>query len=99
MKLILNKSGKSLLVGFLFFTNLGNAQKTASEELEAIINTVEEFKLFDYDEYPLGRYLADFEKQDADFAKTQLSELQQIAQDSLTETEQISWELLRFRIE
>lgn len=99
MKVILNKSGKFLLVGFLFFTNLGMAQETASKELEGIIDTVAQFKLFDYNEYPLGRHLADFEKKDADFAKTQLSELQQIARGSLSETEKISWELLRFTLQ
>ncbi len=96
---ILKKSGLSFLLSFLFLVNLGNAQKTATKELEAIIATVEQFKLFDYNEYPLGRYLADFEKQDADFATSQLFSLQQIVRDSLCETEQISWELLRFTLQ
>ena len=95
----MKKSQLLLLVGFLFFSSYGIAQKSASEELQEIIKSVEEFKLVDYKEYPLGRYVAKLEKQDADFASAQLTALGKLKRDNLSETEQISWELLRFTLQ
>ena len=95
----MKKSRLLLLVGFLFFSSYGIAQKSDLEELQEIIKSVEEFKLGDYEEYPLGRYVTELEKQDADFASAQLTALGKLKRDNLSETEQISWELLRFTLQ
>ncbi|MGB3149851.1 MAG: DUF885 domain-containing protein, partial [Maribacter sp.] len=75
------------------------AQKKSDADLETIIKAVEDFKLFDYEVYPLGRYTVDFEKKDADFARNQLLAMQQLDRNDLSETEQISYELLRFTLQ
>ena len=90
--------GVSFLVTFLISIT-GLAQETNAKKLEAVIAEVSEFKQFDYVEYPLGRYQAELEKKDADFAQSQLKALAQIALSGLSETEQISYELLRFSLQ
>lgn len=95
----MKKSQLLLLVGLVFYSSYGIAQKSTSEELQEIIKSVEEFQLFDYKEYPLGRYVGELEKQDADFASAQLTALEQQEKANLSETEQISWELLRFTLQ
>ncbi|WP_224484990.1 DUF885 domain-containing protein [Robertkochia aurantiaca] len=75
-----------------------NAEKTsnAAEELKGVITTVDTFKLYERDEYPLGRFDSVIYKKDADFAGTQLKRLEEIDTASLDETELISWKLLHF---
>ena len=80
---------------FYFSVVTVSPQKSDLEELQEIIKSVEEFKLVDYEEYPLGRYVTELEKQDADFASAQLTALGKLKRDNLSETELISWELLR----
>ncbi|MCF8713487.1 DUF885 domain-containing protein [Joostella atrarenae] len=70
-----------------------------SEALASVIQTVEDFKLYDRKDHPLGRYEKELFKKDAEFASEQLDKLKQIPLESLSETEQISWELLRFSLQ
>lgn len=77
----------------------GVAQGSPSDALEKVIDTVTKFRVYDATAYPLGRHLAELEKQKADFAQMQLKELEKIDLEGLTETEQISHELLRFRLQ
>jgi uncharacterized protein (DUF885 family) len=70
-----------------------------SKALENVIDTVSKFRVYEYSEYPLGRHLVALEKKNADFAQVQLQELEKIDFADLTETEQISYELLRFRLQ
>ncbi|WP_417443218.1 DUF885 domain-containing protein [Joostella sp.] len=70
-----------------------------SEALASVIQTVEDFKLYDRKDHPLGRYEKELFKKDAEFASEQLDRLKQIPLESLSETEQISWELLRFSLQ
>lgn len=71
----------------------------ASEDLEAVIDTVQSFKLYDSKEHPLGRYEKALFKKDADFAAMQLEKLAAIDTQGLSDTELISWELLRFKLQ
>lgn len=71
----------------------------ASQELKAVIEKVETFKLYDNEAYPLGRYNAALEQKYAEFAKTQLARLDSIDAKTLSETERISLELLRFSLQ
>lgn len=70
-----------------------------SEALASVIQTVEDFKLYDRKDHPLGRYEKELFKKDVEFASEQLDKLKQIPLESLSETEQISWELLRFSLQ
>ena len=83
----------------LMVSTMGLAQDTNAQALENVIGTVSKFRVHDYAQYPLGRHLAELEKKNADFAQTQLKELKKIDFSVLTETEQISYELLRFRLQ
>ncbi|UWX56628.1 DUF885 domain-containing protein [Maribacter litopenaei] len=73
-----------------------HAQK---EALEKIIEEVESFQLYDRNEFPLGRYLPEVYKKDADFAAKQLKKLESVETKNLSETEKISLELLQFTIQ
>lgn len=92
----------SVIVCLLFVLMTGTtglAQVNSTQQLEAVIDAVATFKLYDYTEYPLGRHLVELEKKDAAFAQSQLSVLEEISISGLTETERISYELLRFRLQ
>lgn len=77
----------------------GFAQVSPAQALENVIDTVSKFRVYDYGDYPLGRHLAELEKEQADFAQKQVKELEKIDFSTLTETEQISYELMRFRLQ
>jgi len=94
----LNSVRVALLLPLIIITT-GVAQDTNTKKLESVIAEVSDFKLFDYAEYPLGRYQSELEKKDADFAQLRLKVLEQIDFKALTETEQISYELLRFQLQ
>ena len=83
----------------LMVSTMGLAQDTNAQALQNVIDTVSKFRVHDYVQYPLGRHLAELEKKNVDFAQTQLKELKKIDFSVLTETEQISYELLRFRLQ
>lgn len=86
---------------FVFLTGASYAQevKDASQNLDAIIKTVEDFKPFDEKVHPLGRYEVDLELKKAEFAEKQLKRLDSVSTEKLTETETISLELLRFMLQ
>ncbi|PIB26353.1 hypothetical protein BFP75_08840 [Maribacter sp. 4G9] len=86
----------TLWVGTLLYLNPLQAQK---EVLEKIIGEVEAFELYDRNEFPLGRYLPEVYKKDADFASEQLAKLESVETDDLSETELISLELLKFSLQ
>ena len=76
-----------------------SAQQKASEELKNIIQTVEGYEAYDSKAYPLGRFQEELKKQESDFAQSQLVELKKLNSSELSETEQISAELIRFRLQ
>ncbi len=73
-------------------------KKDASDQLTSIIEEVEEFNPFDFEAHPLGNYDAQNEKQEAEFASTQLARLDSVASNELSETELISLKLLKFKL-
>ncbi len=70
----------------------------ASQHLKEVIAADENFKLYDYKEYPLGLYDSILERKDADFATELLTRLAAIPETDLSETESISLALLRFTL-
>ncbi|GGD81014.1 DUF885 domain-containing protein [Maribacter cobaltidurans] len=79
----------------LYAQNFNNG----TEALEKIIGEVEKFKLYDRSEYPLGRYLPEVYEKDAQFAAKKLEDLGNIDLETLSETERISLELLKFSLQ
>lgn len=71
----------------------------ASEKLESIISKIEDHKAYDREEFPLGLYTENYYKEESEFAEKQLEQLQDIKIDSLNETEQISLEMLKFKLQ
>lgn len=84
---------------FLFiFSALKIQAQNASTALDSIISTVQKFESYDRKEYPLGLYTKEHYKKEAEFAKEQLQKLQKIEKDSLSQSQQISLTLLKFRL-
>jgi uncharacterized protein (DUF885 family) len=88
-----------LLMLTLLVSYTAKEPKQPSEQLKAVIKAVEDFSLYNREAYPLGRFDAALEKKDADFAQLQLRRLDSIEAKSLTETENISLQLLRFALQ
>ncbi|WP_407933319.1 DUF885 domain-containing protein [Galbibacter pacificus] len=89
-----------LTTGFMLGSCTNNRkQHTSSDALTAVIDTVENFELYNREEHPLGRFEKELYKKDADFAKQQLEKLNKIDTSNLAETELISWELLKFKLQ
>ncbi len=95
----ITSSTRIILSVLLLWSAFVFAQVSSSQELENVIDAVSKFRVYDYAEYPLGRHQANLEKQHADFAQTQLVKLRKVDFSTLKETEQISYELLRFRLQ
>ncbi|WP_373516251.1 DUF885 family protein [Pricia sp.] len=83
-------------LAFLTMSFYAQEGKNASQHLDAIVKTVEDFEPYDEKAHPLGRYEGDLERKKAEFAEKQLQRLDSISVDALSETETISLELLRF---
>ncbi len=70
-----------------------------SDLLSAIILEIEERESYDEDTYPLGLFSKEYFKNEAEYAKEQLVKLNNIDSVSLSETESISLELLKFKLQ
>lgn len=82
---------------FLFFYS-SFSQKT-SRKFEKIIQKVEERQAYDYTQYPLGLYTKAHYQKEAEFAEKQLKNLAQINPRKLSEDENISLRLLKFKLQ
>ncbi|WP_419210934.1 DUF885 domain-containing protein [Maribacter sp. X9] len=71
----------------------------AKEQLLGIITDVESYRSYDRSAFPLGAYQESIEKHDAEFAQEQLGLLQAMDTVTLSETDLISWELMKFRLQ
>ncbi|HDZ15102.1 hypothetical protein LCGC14_0841210 [marine sediment metagenome] len=81
---------------FSSFSLIAQNGKTTSDKLASIIEKVENFEPYNSKAYPLGNYEADWEMEKAEFAKSQLKRIDSLPSDSLSDTEAISFELMRF---
>ena len=90
---------KAVFTYLIFFCALSLTAQTSSEKLSAVIDTVQNYKSVDYDKYPMGLFSKAVFEEDSAFAKAQLKKLNAISSKSLTETESISLELLKFRLQ
>ncbi|APS38778.1 DUF885 domain-containing protein [Salegentibacter sp. T436] len=71
----------------------------ASEKLDSILSEIEDHKAYDREEFPLGLFTEKYYKEESEFAEKQLEQLQEIKADSLSETEKISLEMLKFKLQ
>ena len=69
-----------------------------SQDLDTIITTYQDHNGYDRDMYPLGLYTEEYYKQETEFAKSLINDLSKIEKNKLSETEQISLELLKFKL-
>ncbi|MGB5555057.1 MAG: DUF885 domain-containing protein [Flavobacteriaceae bacterium] len=82
----------------LLFSCAEEKQGNDSTRLAQIIAEVEGFELYDQQEHPLGLFDAKLEQKDAEFASIQLARLDSLTNGQLSETENISLELLKFSL-
>jgi uncharacterized protein (DUF885 family) len=90
---------KILFIAFFIFASCNHKDEKcgkSSTELALLIKSYEDRKSYDRDKYPLGLYTRAHYKAEADYAENQLQNFACIKIDDLSETEQISAELLKF---
>lgn len=88
----------TILLVLFCFTFGAKAQKT-NEKLERIIQEVREHRGYDREAYPMGLFSKDYFEKEAAFAKAQLKVLAKISDKKLSETDAISLELLKFKLQ
>ena len=81
----------------LLVVNLAKSQ-TPSQQLDSIVQTYQDHKGYDQKTYPLGLYTKAYYQQEANFASQLLTDLAEIDNSQLSETEQISLEMLKFKL-
>ena len=69
---------------------------SSSAELETLIKNYQERESYDGEKYPLGLYTREHYKKEAEWAEGEMEYFDCIKMDELSETEQISAELLKF---
>lgn len=84
---------------FLFFGCKTEETKNSSAALYEIIKAYDDYESYDEEQYPLGLYTATHYQAEADFAEAMLNDLGKIKTEELTETDQISAELLSFKLQ
>ncbi|NNC70840.1 MAG: DUF885 domain-containing protein [Flavobacteriaceae bacterium] len=70
-----------------------------AKKLQSIIESYQDHEGYDKKEYPLRLFAKEYYQAEAEFAKSKLDELDEINADGLSETEQISLELLKFKLQ
>ena len=87
-----------LLLLALFVFSSAQAQSSAAM-LQEIIDTVEHHSGYDREVHPMGLFTKEYFDKEAAFAKAQLEKLTALSDTALSETESISLELLKFKLQ
>jgi len=96
----MNKIKYALFIFLLPFLTLEiSAQEKGSAQLDSIINSYQDHKGYDRKAYPLGLFTKEYYQSEAEFAQSKLDELSKINVNELSETAQISYELLKFELQ
>ena len=74
-------------------------EESNATKLQRIIENYEAHKGYDRKEHPLGLVTKEYYQAEAEFASSKLDELSKINSEDLSETEQISLELLKFKLQ
>jgi len=75
------------------------AQEKSSTPLDSIITSYQDHEGYDQKAYPLGLFTKEYYQAEAEFVQTLLDELSKINVSELSETDQISVELLKFELQ
>ncbi len=89
----------TLLIGLTFLSCDKNEVLNESMQLQEIIEEYHAYESYDKGAFPLGLFTKDRYKKDAEFSQSLLDKLMKLKGDNLTETENISLELLKFRLQ
>ena len=89
----------AFLLGLVFMSFSINFENPDSELLNTVITEIEERNTYDWKKYPLGLFSKEQFKKEANYAKKQLKQLNKINPKNLSETESISLELLKFKLQ
>ena len=89
----------AFFIGFFFMSFSINFENPDSELLNTVITEIEERNTYDWKKYPLGLFSKEQFKKEANYAKKQLKQLNKINPKNLSETESISLELLKFKLQ
>lgn len=76
-----------------------NPIPNVSQNLQEVINEVEKHSGFDSEKYPLGLYTKEYFESEANFAAAQIEKIKALDAESLSESEKISAELLKFTLQ
>ena len=90
---------KVLFVAFFMNLSCNNGEEkcgNSSAELEIIIQSHQRRQSYDKNKYPLGLYTREHYKAEAEYAENQMQYFGCVVFEELSETEQISYELLKF---
>ncbi len=88
-----------VLLTLLIIMGCKQETRSVSNELASIIKLVEDHEGYDKEVYPLGLFTKTHYQEEADFAKEQLTKLDKLDATGLSETEMISLELLKFKLQ
>ncbi len=88
-----------LFIVLLGFSCKRNIEKTPSELLKDKITEINDRKGYDEESYPLGLFTKKYYKGEADYAQEKINELTLLEKSQLTESEQISLDLLIFTLQ
>lgn len=66
--------------------------------LDSLVREIAGYDSYDRSRYPLGLHTVERYRREAEFAREKLQDLDRIDPEGLTETERISYELMRFRL-
>ena len=89
----------TFLIGLVLMSFSLNFEHPDSEILNKVISEIEDRNTFDWKKYPLGLFSKEQFKKEANYAKKQLKKLNKINPKNLSETESISLELLKFKLQ
>ena len=89
----------TFFIGLVFMSFSINFENPDSELLNKVITEIEERNTYDWKKYPLGLFSKEQFKMEANYAKKQLKQLNKINPKNLSETESISLELLKFKLQ
>ena len=84
---------------FFAFLSFQVFSQNPSKALDQVIEKVDDHEGYDQKAYPLGLYTEEYYKNEAEFAQERLKELEKINKADLSETETISAELLRYKLQ
>lgn len=89
------KQLSALIICIIIFSCKTNSN-SSSEALDQLIQSYQDHEGYDKEAYPLGLYTREYYSSETDFATEKLVELSKIEVENLSETEQISADLLKF---